>query len=54
MHYGPEQPRVETEVLGYLLVRLLAPDYLLGSSAPLCPFVPLLTHSECAGKWMIR
>ena len=25
MHYGPEQPRIETEVLGHLLVLSLTP-----------------------------
>ena len=34
MHYGPKQPRIQTEVLGHFLVHLLAP--LTRSLAPDC------------------
>ena len=65
MHCGPEQPRIQTEVLGHSLVRSLAPlthsltpDYSLCSRPPLRSLVRSLAHfahSLARGKvddWM--
>ena len=47
-HYGREQPRIQTAVLGHSLVRSLVRSHrsLVGKMAILSVFFPIFDHSE--------